>query len=112
MKLPNLNRRLELQAPERVPDGAGGFETTWATLGVHWAEVKGGSGRERLAAALTLSTVPTRVTVRGAPVGASARPRPEQRFKEGSRVFRILAVTETDAMGRYLTCLTEEETVA
>lgn len=45
-----------------------------------------------------------RVTVR-----AVARPKPGQRFREGSRVFAILAVAERDPAGRYLTCFCREE---
>jgi len=46
--------------------------------------------------------------VRGAPVGAASRPRPDQRFREGDRVFAILAVSEFDATGRWLECWAEE----
>jgi head-tail adaptor len=53
--------------------------------------------------------VTCRITVRGAPVGAEQRPRPDQRFRDGSRLFRILAVTERDAAGRYLLCFAREE---
>ena len=49
------------------------------------------------------------VTVRGAPVGDPARPLPQQRFREGARVYQIQSVAEQDAQGRYLACLTHEE---
>jgi hypothetical protein len=47
--------------------------------------------------------------VRGAPVGAQRRPKAEQRFRDGTRLFRILSVTERDPQGRFLICQTEEE---
>ena len=50
------------------------------------------------------------VTVRGAPTGSPARPVPQQRFRDGSRVFHIKSVAEQDAQGRYLICLAKEET--
>jgi head-tail adaptor len=45
-------------------------------------------------------------------VGSDRRPRPDQRFREGARLFRILAVAEADAQGLYLTCFAREEVVA
>ncbi len=107
--IPVLNRRLTLEEPQRTPDGAGGFVETWVALGTHWAELKPGSGREREGEFVTVSRVPYRITVRGAPVGAPSRPKPEQRFRDGGRHFRILAVTERDGRGQYLTCFAEEE---
>jgi len=69
------------------------------------------SGRVNLTRQLLLEA-PTRITVRAAPVGHAMRPRPEQRFREGARIFRITAVAEGDLRGRYLTCFVEEEVVA
>jgi head-tail adaptor len=110
--VPRLDRALTLEAPVRSPDGAGGFMVTWQALGTHWAELRPGTGRERSGRAVTLSRSPYRIIVRGAPVGSPARPQPDQRFREGDRIFAILAVTEADPSGRYLTCHAEEETVA
>jgi head-tail adaptor len=104
-----LNRRLVLEEAERVPDGAGGFAEVWATRGVLWGHVRAGAGREAEADYATLSTVPYRITVRAAPVGAPSRPRPGQRFREGTRMFRILAVTEDTAAGTTLVCFAREE---
>lgn len=112
MRAPRLNRRLELEAPLRVPDGAGGFAVVWTTLGAHWAEVRPGTGRESAGEFLTVSAVPYRIVVRAAPQGSDARPRPDQRFREGSRLFRITAVTEYDPAGRYLLCFALEEASA
>lgn len=112
MKRPNLNRRLSLEEPVRTPDGAGGFTQSWQTLGELWAEVKHGSGRERAAGFATVSSIAFRITVRAAPDGAPSRPKPDQRFRDGSRIFRILAVTEADAGAQYLTCFAQEEVSA
>lgn len=109
MKPPVLNRKLTLETPERVADGAGGYVTTWVALGEHWAEIRPGTGRDRALEVMTVARVPLRITLRAAPEGAPSRPRPEQRFREGARIFRILAVTEADAGGRYLTCFAQEE---
>lgn len=104
-----LNKRLTLEAPERIPDGAGGFETTWVVLGVLWASIKPGSGRERAVETMTASVMRATITLRAAPVGSSMRPRPGQRLRAGPRVFNILAVSEADADARLLRCTTEEE---
>lgn len=112
MKVPVLNRQLVLEAPDRVPDGAGGFIEVWSELGVLWAQMKPGTGVERAGEFVTLASVPLKITVRAAPEGSPRRPRPEQRFREGTRVFRILAVAEADAGAHYLTCFAREEVVA
>ncbi|MBU2993704.1 head-tail adaptor protein [Octadecabacter sp. 1_MG-2023] len=107
-----LNRQLVLEAPQRVADGAGGFNESWAALGIVWANVKARSGREKAGVAAPLSLVSYQIVVRAAPVGSDARPQAEQRFREGERYYRILSVTEDDADGRYLICTSQEETVA
>ena len=107
-----LTRALVLEAPQEVADGAGGFSLSWGALGTLWAEVRPGAGREAAGEEVRIATTLTRIFVRGAPEGSPRRPRPEQRFREGSRIFTILAVTERDAAGRYLTCFAREEVPA
>lgn len=109
MNAPHLNRALVLEGVVRTPDGAGGFTTTWTALGTLWAEVLPGSGSDTLGEERMLSAVPCRITVRGATVGSSSRPVAGQRFREGTRLFWIQAVTERDQFGRYLTCFCREE---
>ncbi|MFV0334740.1 MAG: head-tail adaptor protein [Tropicimonas sp.] len=106
---PDLNRRLVLETLDRVPDDAGGFVESWRALGTLWAEVRAGTGRKTEEDLLTLSYVPYRITVRAAPPDDSRRPRPEQRFREGSRVYRILAVADAGIGGRFLECRAREE---
>ena len=109
MKAVNLNRLLILEAPLRVGDGAGGFARNWQPVGSLWAEITPGTGRDTGGEEITLTTVPYRITVRGAPQGSPRRPQVEQRFRDGGRVFRILAVTERDPQGHYLSCFAREE---
>lgn len=112
MKVPQLNRKLALEAPVRVPDGAGGYTETWQALGTVWAEVTARSGSERQIAGVPVSRVGYRIVVRGAPEGSSMRPSPDQRFAEGTRRFVIRAVAERDPRGQYLTCFADEEVAA
>ena len=109
MKVPRLHRRLALEGEVVTPDGAGGFSRVWTLRGHVWAEVVPGSGRESGGIEVPLSTQPFRVTVRGAAQGAPSRPKAGQRFRDGTRVFAILAVTERNADGRYLVCAAREE---
>jgi len=109
MNAPNLKRALVLEGVVRTPDGAGGFTEAWAALGTLYAEVLPGSGSDLLGEERMLSAVPYRVTVRGTPPGSPSRPKAGQRFREGTRLFLIQAVTERDPDGRYLTCFSREE---
>ena len=109
MSAPQLNRSLVLEEPVQVADGAGGFALSWAVVGTLWGEVKAGSGRDPAGVEITLATVPYRIIVRGAPVGSPRRPVPEQRFRDGTRVYHIVAVTEWDPDGLYLSCFAREE---
>lgn len=109
MSAPVLSRRLTLEDPQRADDGAGGHLETWLALGEIWAEMKPLTGRAKMQGGVDLSLQRYRVTVRATPIGASSRPRPDQRFRDGTRFFLIHAVAEADASGRYLTCFVQEE---
>jgi head-tail adaptor len=105
---PRLRRRLVLEAPVAVADGAGGSSVAWQPLGALWAEVTARSGREDFVAAQVRPRLRYRIIVRGSPVGAPSRPRPDQRLRDGARVFAILTVAEADPAGRYLEITAEE----
>lgn len=111
MTPPLLNRRLVLEAADGQPDGHGGFDRAWVSVGTLWGELRGTTGqdRERGEAALALASV--RITLRASPPGSLARPVPGQRLREGARVFPVLAVVDADAAGRFLTCFCREEFV-
>jgi head-tail adaptor len=109
MKRPHLNRRLMLERPERVADGAGGFNETWTAAGQLWAEVSARTGAERRVGGAARSQMRFKIVVRNAPMGADSRPSPDQRFREGDRVFVIRAVAERDPARMYLTCFADEE---
>lgn len=112
MKMPRLNRKLVLEGAVKTPDGAGGYDEVWGDLGIVWANVRPGTGREAAEAGLSVSTVPYRVTLRAAPQGAPSRPVAGQRFRDDLRRLRILAVTEADDDARYLICFAREEVAA
>ena len=112
MSAPKLRRSLLLEQVQAVPDGLGGQVESWVGLGRLWAEVVAGSARDDDGEETVLSSVGYRITVRGAPVDAPSRPRADQRFRDGSRLYRIVAVAERDPEGRYLVCHAREEVPA
>ncbi len=109
MTAPHLNRALVLEGVARASDGAGGYVETWTVLGTLWAAVRPGAGSDVPGEEQILAAVPYRIIVRGAPSGSTSRPKAGQRFREGARLFPILAVAEADPDGRFLTCFAREE---
>jgi len=107
-RMVRLDRRLVLEDPMRDPDGAGGFTETWTALGHVWANVVPQSGRETG----DISAMRYRITLRRAPFGAPSRPRPDQRFRDGNRIFQIEAVTDLHDDPRHIVCFALEETGA
>lgn len=103
-----LLRRLVLETPEREPDGAGGYLVTWRAMGTVWADVASRTSREDFVAGQARPRVKYRILVRGAPPGSPSRPRAEQRFRDGSRVFDILTVVDQAPDGRFLEIQAEE----
>ena len=104
-----LNRALVLENRVGTPDGAGGQTETWVPLGTLWAQVAPGSGKQGRTVDGALADTPMVITVRGAPVGSEQRPVPGQRFRDGSRIFGIEAVSEADNRAQFLTCFAREE---
>ncbi|MFC3526816.1 head-tail adaptor protein [Paracoccus mangrovi] len=107
---------LVIETPIREADGMGGFRLVWRDIGRIWAEMRSGAGGERFAEVGAQSVVTWRIFVRAAPMGDPRRPRPEQRLRMGedpqARRFRIEAVAEDDARGRWLVCVAKEEALA
>ncbi|SDW48629.1 head-tail adaptor protein [Roseicitreum antarcticum] len=110
MRAPDLTRALVLEEQVRMPDGAGGYAISWVGLGTLYADVRAGSGRERALAQGPVAVAAVRIFVRGAPTGSPQRPRPDQRLREGDRIWRLHAVTEGDPHGRHLICYATQET--
>jgi head-tail adaptor len=107
-----LNRAMVLEQAQNLPDGAGGFSTLWQPLGTLWCELRATSGRERRGEIAPTGEAALRAFLRAAPQGSPQRPRPDQRLREGARVFTILAVAEADPRGAYLVAFLREEVPA
>lgn len=108
----SLNRPMVLEEAVVTPDGAGGHVTTWQSLGTLWVELSAGSGTEQRGSIAPEGSMRFRLITRAAPQGSPQRPRPDQRLREGSRIFTLLAVSETDTAGAYLVCYAREEVPA
>ncbi len=105
----HLRRKLVLEGAVRQDDGAGGFSESWVPQGTLWADMRPGYGRARDGAGARLSLNRWRVICRAAPAGAASRPVAGQRFVEGTRIYRIEAVSAWDDAGIYLQCFCREE---
>lgn len=104
-------RKVFLEERQQVADGAGGFSGSWQLLGTHWAEVLPRSGRLEAGEGNARSRARYILRIRAVAPEQPSRPRPGQRFREGSRIFAIRAVTEARGTRLYLDCLVDEETV-
>ena len=109
MNAPHLNRALVLEGVVRAPDGAGGFTEAWGSWARFGPRCCPGPAATRWA-----KSGCCRRCLTGSPCGArrpgsASRPKAGQRFREGTRLFLIQAVTERDPPGRYLTCFAREE---
>lgn len=94
------NRPMTLEDPMRSPDGAGGFSENWTPMGTIWAQVVAQPGRLRQ----DISRQPVRIYTRRSPVGASSRPKPGQRLRDGVTLYRLEAVADWPADNRFLVC--------
>jgi head-tail adaptor len=108
----SLNRPMALEEAQITPDGAGGHALAWVTLGTLWTELRPGSGRELRSDNAPQGQMSFRIFLRAAPHGDPQRPRPDQRFRQGERIFRVLAVSEADPLGAFLICHASEEVPA
>ncbi len=104
-----LARKLELQERSGASDGAGGATRSWSTLGTHWAHIEARTGRYERGEGYPRARVPYKITIRAVAPSAVSRPKPGQRFLEGTRVFKIRAVADEDSDARYLVCFADEE---
>lgn len=112
MSFNRLNRPMVLETAQVSPDGAGGQALAWVALGTLWCELRAGAGGERRGEIIPEGQMRFRIYMRAAPQGSPQRPRPDQRLREGQRLFRILAVSEADPAGGFLVCHAREEVPA
>jgi SPP1 family predicted phage head-tail adaptor len=96
-----LRHRLTLEQPVETPDGAGGALRTYAAAATVWAELTPTHARAALAADVRGANVTHRIVIRAGPAVTT-----RHRFREGSRIFEIVALRERE--GRFLEIEVEE----
>jgi SPP1 family predicted phage head-tail adaptor len=102
MNIGSLRERLTLEQPVRTPDGGGGASVAWEAVAELWAHVRPLAGEERLDHDQVSARLTHAVWIRHR-AGVS----PAMRFRQGSRIYEIVAVLQP---GRrtHLKCLCEE----
>ena len=99
-----LRQRLDLETANATADGAGGSTLSWSLVASLWGEVVPLKADERSVGEGLADLVTHRIFVRKrGDVNAG------DRFRLGTRLFRIKGVSDPEEDGRYLTCLCEEE---
>lgn len=101
-----LRRRVVLESPVRIEDAGGGADLVWQQVAVLWAALESRAAGERLDAGRVTSAITHEITFRYRP-GVL----PEMRFRQGERLFHILAVFEPDDRRRRLRALCEERSL-
>jgi SPP1 family predicted phage head-tail adaptor len=86
-----FNRRLSLQAPVEISDGAGGFNRTYEQVMELWAEVTPVASRGDVDADRLGARVTHHIVVR-APRALSTR----HRFADDARTYRIVSFRDSD----------------
>jgi SPP1 family predicted phage head-tail adaptor len=98
-----LNRRLVLEAPVDVDDGAGGVTRSYQTVTTLWARATPVAARAAVAADSLAALVTHRIVVR-APRAVTTL----HRFRDGPRIFRVVAFRDT-ADRRFVEIEAEEQ---
>jgi SPP1 family predicted phage head-tail adaptor len=98
-----LNRRLTLEAPVEVADGAGGVTRSYAVAATLWASVEPVSARGAVEAEALGANVSHRIRIR-----TRADLTLRHRFRDGATVYRIVALRARDK--RFLDIDAEQRT--
>lgn len=98
-----LTARLDLESAIETPDGQGGVTVSHAVESSHWARVEPVSAEHAELGHVERQVVTHRIWIRHAGGVVAGK-----RFRKGTRVFDILAVSDPDETGRYLVCRARE----
>jgi SPP1 family predicted phage head-tail adaptor len=92
-----LKHRLTLEEPVETADGSGGVTRGYAAVATLWASVTPVSARGGVEAAGLAANVTHRIVIRPGPDLTT-----RHRLREGTRIFRIVALRDQDGSGRFL----------
>jgi SPP1 family predicted phage head-tail adaptor len=100
----HLRDQVHLQQPLEVDDGSGGVTTSWMSVASVWATITPRSQREASVAGHLDGIVTHRVRLRH-----REDLRGGWRIVKGTRILRVLVVSDPDGRRRFVECLCEEE---
>lgn len=98
-----LTARLDLEAPDDVPDGQGGALSEWRFQRSLWAAIEPASQNVYERASAEGVTITHRIWL-----GFRSDIQVGMRFRKGARLFSIKTVTDPDETGRFIVCRCEE----
>lgn len=96
--------RLDLEAPQAVPDGQGGATITWQVAASLWARIEPMQTGFGETAGQMRGELTHRIWIRARDGLAEG-----MRFRKGARTFVIRALRDPDETGRYCVCLCQED---
>lgn len=103
-RIGELRRRIDVEMAQATPDGAGGADHTWTTVGSVFGRIEPRRRRETVDDGRAVGLVTHRVMLRrNAPLASGTR-----LVADGVR-YRVLSVEDHDPRRRFLSCLCEEE---
>ncbi|KIT17289.1 head-tail adaptor protein [Jannaschia aquimarina] len=105
-----FTRHLNRLVPERVSDGAGGFERIWTERGSLWGDVQARTGTLRVTELGEEPRLKVKITAHALPQDHEGRPWQGDRLVDGLRAYEVEAVHEDDRRGRWLTIYAREVT--
>jgi len=85
MPIGDMNKRVEIQAPSKVPDGMGGFTSTFNTIATVFCAIWPTSASQTIASLQPLGTITHRIRIRW-----RSNFRSTYRLKFGNRIFDIV----------------------
>jgi SPP1 family predicted phage head-tail adaptor len=98
-----LSRRLTLEAPVESADGAGGVARSYSAVATLWAQVTPVSAARAIEAERAGARVTHRIGIR-----FSDDITTQHRFRDGTRIFRIVSLRDRDGRRRFLAIEAEE----
>lgn len=98
-----LNKRVTFQHPTKVPDGMGGFVTTWTTAATVWAAVWPVSASEAIEANQATMTITHRIRTR-----YRSNVKASWRVSYAGRIFGIVGIIDPNTDHQWLDVLCKE----
>ncbi len=103
MKIGDLNKRIMLQYPTRVPDVMGGATVTWVDAAEVWAAIWPTSAKEQVAGEQMTMEITHRIRIRWRSMLKAS-----WRIKFGLRYFAIVSIVNPSEGNRVLDLLCKE----